>query len=51
MTSPPYFAGKEYEQALGVGDIPATYFEYLQMLEEVFAESRACDLNQAVVSR
>jgi DNA modification methylase len=40
VTSPPYFAGKEYEEALGVGDIPATYFEYLQMLEEVFAECR-----------
>ena len=38
VTSPPYFAGKEYEQALGGGDIPATYLEYLQMLEEVFAE-------------
>lgn len=40
VTSPPYFAGKEYEEALGVGDIPATYFEYLDMLEEVFDECR-----------
>lgn len=38
VTSPPYFAGKEYEAALGVGDVPATYIEYLAMLEDVFAE-------------
>jgi modification methylase len=38
VTSPPYFAGKEYEEALGEGGIPATYLEYLQMLEDVFAE-------------
>ncbi|MGQ0825673.1 MAG: DNA methyltransferase [Actinomycetota bacterium] len=39
VTSPPYFAGKEYEEALGHGEIPSTYFEYLKMLEDVF---RAC---------
>jgi DNA modification methylase len=38
VTSPPYFAGKEYEAALGEGLIPGTYFEYLKMLEDVFAE-------------
>jgi DNA modification methylase len=38
VTSPPYFAGKQYEQALGEGHIPATYLEYLEMLERVFAE-------------
>ena len=38
MTSPPYFAGKEYELALGEGGIPASYFEYLGMLRDVFAE-------------
>ena len=38
VTSPPYFAGKEYEQALGEGHIPATYFEYLEMIGAVFAE-------------
>jgi DNA modification methylase len=38
VTSPPYFAGKEYEEALGVGDIPGTYVEYLEMLTEVFSE-------------
>jgi len=38
VTSPPYFAGKEYEEALGEGHVPATYIDYLQMLEDVFAE-------------
>jgi site-specific DNA-methyltransferase (adenine-specific) len=38
VTSPPYFAGKAYEAALGEGHIPATYVEYLTMLEDVFAE-------------
>jgi site-specific DNA-methyltransferase (adenine-specific) len=38
VTSPPYFAGKAYEAALGEGHIPATYVEYLTGLEEVFAE-------------
>jgi DNA modification methylase len=39
VTSPPYFAGKEYEEALGEGHVPASYFEYLEMLTAVFAES------------
>ena len=38
VTSPPYFAGKEYEQALGEGHVPATYLDYLSMLRDVFAE-------------
>ncbi len=38
VTSPPYFAGKEYEAALGAGHIPATYQAYLDMLTEVFRE-------------
>lgn len=37
VTSPPYFAGKEYEEALGEGGVPATYLEYLDLLREVFA--------------
>lgn len=37
VTSPPYFAGKEYEEALGQGHVPGTYFEYLSMLEAVFS--------------
>lgn len=36
VTSPPYFAGKEYEEALGQGCIPASYAEFLQMLRDVF---------------
>ncbi len=38
VTSPPYFAGKEYEEALGVGHVPADYAAYLEMLHGVFAE-------------
>ncbi len=37
VTSPPYFAGKEYEEALGKGEIPASYGEFLGMLREVLA--------------
>ena len=38
VTSPPYFAGKEYEETLGQGGVPATYLDYLDLLREVFAE-------------
>jgi len=38
VTSPPYFAGKEYEEALGEGHVPASYLDYLAMLRDVFAE-------------
>ncbi len=38
VTSPPYFAGKAYEEAMGHGHIPADYLEYLGMLRDVFAE-------------
>jgi len=38
VTSPPYFAGKAYEEAMGEGHIPADYVEYLTMLRDVFAE-------------
>ncbi|MEO6988933.1 MAG: site-specific DNA-methyltransferase [Aquihabitans sp.] len=38
VTSPPYFAGKAYEEELGQGHIPASYVEYLDGLTEVFAE-------------
>ncbi len=38
VTSPPYYAGKEYEEAIGEGHIPAGYIEYLDMLHDVFAE-------------
>ncbi|MFM2184251.1 MAG: hypothetical protein RJB61_2545, partial [Actinomycetota bacterium] len=40
VTSPPYFAGKEYEAVLGEGHVPADYVEYLAMLRDVFAECR-----------
>jgi modification methylase len=40
VTSPPYFVGKEYEQALDGGDVPGTYLEYLELLRDVFAECR-----------
>jgi site-specific DNA-methyltransferase (adenine-specific) len=38
VTSPPYFAGKQYEQELQRVGIPSSYLEYLEMLTEVFAE-------------
>jgi DNA modification methylase len=40
VTSPPYFAGKEYEESLGRNGVPATYFEYLTLLHDVFAECK-----------
>lgn len=40
VTSPPYFAGKRYEEDLGVDGVPATYFEYLELLHDVFAECK-----------
>ncbi|MDQ6615403.1 MAG: site-specific DNA-methyltransferase [Actinomycetota bacterium] len=38
VTSPPYFAGKDYEAALGTGHVPGSYVEYLKMLADVFDE-------------
>jgi DNA modification methylase len=38
VTSPPYFAGKQYEEELGRDGIPSSYAEYLGLLEDVFAE-------------
>jgi len=40
VTSPPYYAGKEYEQELGRGHVPASYNEYRRLLYEVFLECR-----------
>jgi site-specific DNA-methyltransferase (adenine-specific) len=37
-TSPPYYSGKVYEQALGEGHIPGSYVEFLAMLHDVLAE-------------
>src|SRR5262245_21418768 len=38
VTSPPYFAGKQYEEELERDGVPASYLEYLDMLRGVFAE-------------
>jgi DNA modification methylase len=46
VTSPPYFVGKEYEMAVtgapntlaAAGRVPTSYFDYLQLLRDVFAE-------------
>ncbi|HUR18160.1 MAG TPA: site-specific DNA-methyltransferase [Acidimicrobiales bacterium] len=40
VTSPPYFAGKEYEESLGENGVPATYFEYLTLLRDVLDECK-----------
>ncbi|MGH8997083.1 MAG: DNA-methyltransferase, partial [Acidimicrobiales bacterium] len=40
VTSPPYFAGKEYEEGMGQNGVPGTYVEYLELLRDVFAECR-----------
>jgi DNA modification methylase len=40
VTSPPYFAGKEYEASLGENGVPGSYFEYLTLLRDVFAECK-----------
>lgn len=37
VTSPPYFAGKEYETDLAAGHVPSSYVEYLEMLHDVFS--------------
>jgi modification methylase len=38
VTSPPYYAGKEYETAVGEGHVPDSYRSYVVMLRDVFAE-------------
>lgn len=38
VTSPPYFAGKQYEEELEREGVPSSYLEYLEMLEDVFRE-------------
>lgn len=40
VTSPPYFAGKQYEEELERDGVPSSYGEYLDMLTAVFAECR-----------
>jgi DNA modification methylase len=38
VTSPPYFAGKQYEEELEREGVPSSYLEFLAMLTDVFAE-------------
>ena len=38
VTSPPYFAGKAYEEELERDGVPGTYLEYLGLLRDVFGE-------------
>ena len=40
VTSPPYFAGKKYEEELERDGVPASYLEYLDLLEAVFTECK-----------
>jgi DNA methylase len=40
VTSPPYFAGKQYEEELEREGVPSSYAEYLSLLTEVFAECK-----------
>jgi site-specific DNA-methyltransferase (adenine-specific) len=40
VTSPPYYAGKEYETAIGQGHVPESYRTYLEMLASVFEVCR-----------
>lgn len=38
VTSPPYFAGKQYEEELEREGVPSSYADYLGLLSDVFAE-------------
>lgn len=38
ITSPPYFAGKQYEEEFEREGVPSSYLEYLVLLRDVFAE-------------
>jgi site-specific DNA-methyltransferase (adenine-specific) len=40
VTSPPYFAGKQYEEELDREGIPGSYLEYLELLRDVFCECK-----------
>jgi site-specific DNA-methyltransferase (adenine-specific) len=39
LSSPPYFSGRQYEEELGVGHVPASYLEYLDMLHAALVEA------------
>ena len=38
VTSPPYFAGKQYEEELEREGVPSSYLDYLELLTEIFRE-------------
>jgi DNA modification methylase len=40
VTSPPYFAGKQYEEELDREGVPGSYLEYLELLRDVFSECK-----------
>jgi DNA modification methylase len=40
VTSPPYFAGKQYEEELDREGVPGSYIEYLELLRDVFDECK-----------
>jgi DNA modification methylase len=40
VTSPPYFAGKQYEEELDREGVPGSYVEYLELLRDVFTECK-----------
>ena len=40
VTSPPYFAGKQYEEELDREGVPGSYLEYLALLRDVFADCK-----------
>jgi len=40
VTSPPYYAGKQYEEELDREGVPSSYLEYLELLRDVFAECK-----------
>jgi DNA modification methylase len=40
VTSPPYFAGKRYEEELDREGVPGSYIEYLSLLRDVFGECK-----------
>ncbi len=42
VTSPPYFAGKRYEEELEREGVPGSYLEYLDLLGAVFKECVRC---------
>ena len=50
VTSPPYFAGKQYEEELDREGVPGSYLEYLDLLRESSPSASACS-SPAGVSR